>query len=71
MTQPKKRARGPTQPQPDQLTALLEKIAREELGIETLEERRSDRLDFHEVGVVKLRKALERAYRLGREARSD
>lgn len=47
----------------------VEQIAREKLGIETLTERRSDRLDFHDVGLVQFREALERAYRLGRRTR--
>lgn len=43
----------------------LEKIARECLGIETLETRSSDSLDFHEVSVWGLNKALMSAYNLG------
>lgn len=45
----------------------LSQIAREHLGIETLEPRNSDRLDFHEVGVVGLTQALDAAYRAGQE----
>lgn len=51
-------------PEPDPFGAALTQIAREELGIETLVERGRDRLDFHEVGVAGLRRALERAYEL-------
>ena len=40
-------------------------IAREQLGIETLESRGRDALDFHEVGVAGLSAALEAAYRAG------
>ena len=40
-------------------------IAREHLGIETLEPCRMDSLDFHDVGVVGLTHALEAAYRAG------
>ncbi len=40
-------------------------IAREHLGIETLESRGRDALDFHEVGVAGLSAALEAAYRAG------
>ena len=50
------------QPQPTQpTTATLEQIAREKLGIATLETQRSDSLDFHEVAVWQLRAALEAA----------
>ena len=44
---------------------LFEAIAIEHLGIETLETRRSDELDFPEVAVWQLRKALEAAYAAG------
>ena len=40
-------------------------IAREHLGIETLESRGRDALDFHEVGVAGLSAAFEAAYRAG------
>ena len=40
-------------------------IARQHLGIETLEPRNLDRLDFHDVGVVGLTDALDAAYRAG------
>src|SRR6185436_13823879 len=45
------------------------RIARDVLGFETLDVRRSDRLDFREVGVVELRQALEAAYDAGRNSR--
>ena len=45
----------------------LEKIARELLGIKTLETRNSDSLDFHEIAVWNLRAALEAAYKAGKE----
>ena len=54
------------EPKPDPVADALAQIARKELGIETLEVRGRDRLDFHEVGVAGLRRALERAYGLGR-----
>ena len=56
------------EPRLDPVVAALEQIAREELGIDTLAERGRDRLDFHDVGVAGLRRALERAYELGRTA---
>jgi len=43
-------------------------IARDVLEIETLDERKSDRLDFHEVSVWQLRAALNAAYAAGRES---
>lgn len=45
----------------------LEKIAEARLGIETLETRNSDSLDFHEVSVWSLKAALEAAYELGKK----
>jgi hypothetical protein len=48
---------------------LREKIAREILGLETLETRGWDQYDFHEIGVATLRKALEAAYEAGVAAR--
>ena len=47
--------------------ALFEKIAARHLGIETLADRHSDRLDFHEVGVGGLAIALAAAYAAGRD----
>jgi len=44
------------------------KIAREILDLETLETRRMDSLDFHELAVWEIREALEAAYNAGRQA---
>ena len=44
---------------------LFTQIAREHLLIETLEQRNRDSLDFHDVGVVGVRQALDAAYRAG------
>ncbi len=44
--------------------ALLE-IAQRHLGLETLEPRNSDSLDFHDLSVWQIRRALEAAYRAG------
>jgi hypothetical protein len=44
---------------------LLERIAAEVLGIATLDARASDDLDFHQVGVRSLRRALEAAFEAG------
>lgn len=40
-------------------------IAASTLGVETLETRKSDRLDFQEVAVWDIKKALQEAYLLG------
>lgn len=47
----------------------IESIARHALGIETLEPRGLDRLDFHDLSVASIRRALEAAYRAGLDAR--
>jgi len=44
------------------------RIAREALGLETLEARRMDGLDFHDLAVWSIKDALERAYEAGRTA---
>ena len=47
---------------------LFETIAREVLNIPTLATRGRDALDFHDVGVVSLKRALTRAYAAGCDA---
>lgn len=47
---------------------VITEIAREHLGIETLEERKSDRLDFHNVSVWGVKAALLAAYQAGQSA---
>jgi hypothetical protein len=49
------------------LEELLTQIAQSKLGIETLETRKSDGLDFHDVAVWCLRDALEAAFNAGVE----
>jgi hypothetical protein len=49
------------------LEQLLTQIAQNKLGIETLETRKSDSLDFHDVAVWCLRDALEAAFNAGVE----
>ena len=46
----------------------LSDIARNVLGLETLETRKMDSLDFHEVAVWAVKDALERAYEAGRSS---
>lgn len=53
---------------PQALENLLQQIAQEHLLIETLETRRSDRLDFHDVAVWGVKSALLAAYEAGRKA---
>lgn len=43
----------------------LDRIARDVLGLDTLETRKSDRLDFHDLAVWKIREALADAYLAG------
>ena len=52
----------------DQLT-LFTAIAREHLSIKTLRPRGLDQLDFHEVSVWQVRRALLTAYEAGQKAR--
>jgi hypothetical protein len=46
---------------------LLIQIAQQHLDVETLETRRSDRLDFHDLAVWSIKAALEAAYQAGVE----
>ena len=58
-----------TQEPTEKLLAAFTAIAKNRLFIETLETRGSDSLDFHDVGVAGLRKALQDAYQLGLDAK--
>jgi altronate dehydratase len=44
---------------------VLEDIAKEHLRVATLETRKSDSLDFHDLAVWQLRAALDAAYQAG------
>lgn len=57
-----------TKQQQEKLDTLLAEIAKEELFVETLETRRSDNLDFYDVSVWSIKRALERAYEAGRNS---
>lgn len=48
--------------------AILMQIAERHLFLDTLETRKSDRLDFHEHAVWAIRSALEAAFEAGRRA---
>jgi hypothetical protein len=48
---------------------VVEEIARRLLGIETIETRNSDSLDFHDLAVWQVRDALQAAYDAGRAGR--
>jgi len=45
--------------------AAIKQIARDELGLETLDARNSDQLDFHELAVWQIKTALLKAYEAG------
>ena len=62
------RLEEPSSPEDLDLEGILTEIAREELGLETLKERKSDSLDFHELAVWGVKSALEAAYHRGVEA---
>ncbi|MDP3652405.1 MAG: hypothetical protein Q8R67_12055 [Rhodoferax sp.] len=47
---------------------ILEQIARKHLGLETLEERNSDQLDFHDLAVWSIEAALQEAFEAGKQA---
>ncbi|MDG9928557.1 MULTISPECIES: hypothetical protein [unclassified Pseudomonas] len=49
----------------EQLRDIAEKL----LGVETLDTRHSDSLDFHDLAVWSVKAALEAAYRAGQEPR--
>jgi hypothetical protein len=51
-----------------QIDTLLTLIAQKHLDIDSLETRKSDRLDFHEVSVWGIKSALEAAFKAGVEA---
>ena len=51
----------------NQLDNLLALIAEKHLDIETLETRHSDRLDFHDVAVWRIKEALHAAFMAGCE----
>jgi hypothetical protein len=46
----------------------LNRIARDVLDLETLETRKMDSLDFHDLAVWSIKDALERAYEAGHKA---
>lgn len=48
-----------------EVAELLERIAAQELGLETLETRNSDSLDFHDLSAASIKAALERAFIAG------
>ena len=57
-----------TKCQQEKLNTLLTAIAQEELLVETLETRMSDNLDFYDVSVWGVKRALERAYEAGQQS---
>ena len=63
-----KKRPGKKEPTVDELLAA---IAKEMLHIDTLETRKSDSLDFHDVAVWSVKAALEAAYRAGLAAAKE
>ncbi|MEG3334476.1 hypothetical protein RFK57_01155 [Streptococcus suis] len=57
-----------TKRQQEKLDAIFTRIAQEELQVETLEQRWSDNLDFYDVSVWGIKRALERAYEAGQKS---
>ena len=51
----------------NQIETILTLIAQKHLGIETLETRRSDSLDFHNTAIWCIKDALEAAFKVGVE----
>ena len=49
----------------------IKQIARQELGIKTLATRRSDALDFYDLAVANIKRALSRAYEEGKKSASE
>jgi hypothetical protein len=54
--------------QPARMNKAIAQIASKELDLETLETRKSDSLDFHDLAVWSIKAALEAAYKAGAEA---
>jgi hypothetical protein len=54
-----------TTPTQNQIDREVSALAKQHLGLETLESRRNGNLDYHELGVCNIKAALEAAYRAG------
>lgn len=50
---------------------LFTEIAKKYLGVDTLEERKRDSLDFHDIAVWQIKDALEAAYAAGQRNGSN
>jgi hypothetical protein len=55
-------------PNQARMNATIKRIAKEEMGIETLQTRNSDGLDFYDTAVWSIKAALEEAYKAGMKA---
>jgi hypothetical protein len=55
-------------PSAAEMKTAIDQIAKTDLGIETLDTRKSDVLDFHDLAVWSIRAALEAAYKAGAQA---
>jgi hypothetical protein len=60
---------SPTEETEPVIDKEVAEIARRHLGIKTLDERKSDGLDFYDLSVWQVQEALRAAYRAGRDAR--
>ena len=49
----------------------IEKIAKDKLGLETLEEQKMDELDFHDLSVWQIKDALKSAFQAGQKAKCE
>lgn len=54
-----------------QAESVAEALAKKHLGLETLDARNSDNLDFHSHAVWNIKAALEEAFKLGSQARDQ
>ena len=55
----------------DHIDTVLILIAQKHLDIETLETRNSDRLDFHDIAVWRIKDALQAAFNAGQQAANN
>ena len=51
-----------------ELDKIIEEIAKEHFAVETLQERKRDSFDFHDVHVNSIKSALKAAYKAGQQS---
>lgn len=59
-----------TAEQTKQLNKIISQIAAEKLGLDTLETRHSDSLDFHDLAVWSIKAALIEAFQAGQRSKA-